>query len=363
MLKYRLLISAVLVPVLGLLFWLDAKTGPTAAAFGPLCIVLSGLAAGELVGMVRNRVPTLTRKDVMIASMSLTLVGWGVHAGPAVAWTGAEAVEQASGLDVGSRLRNVLVRNVDGAGPLANLLEYSGVRRSMRLHGVGDAPATTIAGGLAAAVALAWVLAWLLEAAAKFERGTLEAGQVVAHVSAKLLILAYAGGLVAATMQLRWYGQSAWAGYRLLAGLLVCVKSADVGAYFIGRAFGKTHPLKRLSPGKTEAGFIGAVVVGALAFAAWMSLTRVGDTAVFDLSDRWWAVAWLILLGGLLAVGGVIGDLVESLLKRECGVKDSSSLLPGFGGVLDVLDSVLFVGAAVVALSTAAATLALIAVS
>ena len=361
MLKYRLLMSAVLLPAFAAIFYFDGRTGPLAALFGPACMVLAGLAAGELVTMVRNRVPTVTRLDVILASVSLVFVAWAVHAGPALTWVGAEKSEQLAAYDSArGRLDTYGVRGLDGTGPITNLLAYSQVRTSLRDQGLYDAPATVLAAGVCAAVVICWLAVWLLEAAVRYEKGRLKPGDVIAHVSAKLLILGYAGGLIAATSQLRWYGTHAWAGYRLLAGLLIAVKAGDVGAYFIGRALGRRHPLKRLSPGKTEAGFIGAVVVGGAAFALWMTFAPYRMSAKVDSETLVWLLLKYFWLGGILAIGGVVGDLIESLFKRECGVKDSSTMLPGFGGVLDVLDSVLFVGASLVAATTLAATFATI---
>ena len=363
MLKYRLLMSAVLLPLFAALFYFDSKSGPLAALFGPLVMFLSAACAGELVTMVRNRVPTLTKLDVMLACVTLTFVGWAVHAGPALDWLGSERAE------MGSITRNGVnpfvpggIRSIDAAGPIARLLTGNEIRSAPYDQGIRDTPTSVYAAGMVAAAAILWFGVWLLEAAVRFEKGQLEAGQVVAHVSAKLLVLAYAGGLMAATMQMRWFGFSAWASYRLLAGVLIAVKSADIGAYAVGRTLGRRHPLKRLSPGKTGAGFVGAVVVGGVAFALWMRLMPAREGLRYE-DDSLLQFLILTWIGGLLALGGVMGDLFESLLKRECGVKDSSSLIPGFGGVLDVLDSVLFVGAMVVAAAATVATFSAIALS
>lgn len=109
---------------------------------------------------------------------------------------------------------------------------------------------------------------------------------------------------------------------------------ADTAAYFGGRAFGRHRLAPRVSPNKTVEGAVAAVLVAPVAavlYARWV------------LPGRWDSAAPEALLLGL-AVGGfaIVGDLVESALKRECGVKDSSHLLPGHGGLLDRLDSVLW---------------------
>ncbi|MBC8453709.1 CDP-archaeol synthase, partial [PVC group bacterium] len=125
-------------------------------------------------------------------------------------------------------------------------------------------------------------------------------------------------------------------GQMLILYLVLVVKISDVGAYFTGRQFGKHKLFPRLSPKKTWEGFVGGVVfslVASIVFcmaAGW----RLG-TLTFGLSDA-------ILMGLLLPVVGILGDLFESLVKRAAAVKDSGSTIPGMGGVLDVLDSLLF---------------------
>ena len=114
----------------------------------------------------------------------------------------------------------------------------------------------------------------------------------------------------------------------VFASVWVC----DSAAYFVGRALGK-HPLfKRVSPNKTWEGAIGGFV---------------GAVAVFTVA-RFIALPYLsvvqaIVCGALIGLFGQVGDLVESLLKRSAGVKDSSALIPGHGGVLDRFDSLMFV--------------------
>jgi len=117
----------------------------------------------------------------------------------------------------------------------------------------------------------------------------------------------------------------AWA---LLAVLLVW--SADTGAYFAGRRFGTTKLAPRVSPNKTRAGAWGALVVaGAVALAGgWL------------LGARGAALAGVIVVALLTVLASILGDLVESLLKRQANVKDSGALFPGHGGLLDRVDSV-----------------------
>ena len=112
---------------------------------------------------------------------------------------------------------------------------------------------------------------------------------------------------------------------------LLLTWSADSGAYFAGRAFGKTKLFERVSPKKTIEGVVGGVVlsviVGVFYCGAWLPMVPM------------WAAG---AMGFLWAILSVVGDLVESMMKRAFGVKDSGNIMPGHGGVIDRLDSLLF---------------------
>lgn len=109
--------------------------------------------------------------------------------------------------------------------------------------------------------------------------------------------------------------------------------AGDTGAYFAGRAFGRTKLFERVSPKKTWEGAVGGFIFS-IAFACGFK--------VLLLPSLTWGQA--ILLGALLDVVGVLGDLVESMFKRAFGVKDSGWIMPGHGGILDRIDSLLFTG-------------------
>jgi phosphatidate cytidylyltransferase len=129
-------------------------------------------------------------------------------------------------------------------------------------------------------------------------------------------------------------------GYVLLISALALVWIADIAAYFAGRAFGKRKLAPRISPGKTWAGVGGAVAaVMVLAAAIWVAIPQqpIFSTRV---AQHWGFVAMLLALLVLVALS-IVGDLFESLLKRQAGVKDSSGLLPGHGGVFDRIDALL----------------------
>jgi phosphatidate cytidylyltransferase len=115
---------------------------------------------------------------------------------------------------------------------------------------------------------------------------------------------------------------------------IVVTKFSDMGAYLVGSMIGRHKMIPRISPGKTWEGFGGAIVVStgaSVAFAHLFGDKMPGLTLVHA-----------ILLGVILSSTAVIGDLIESLFKREAGLKDSGRFFPGIGGILDLLDSLLF---------------------
>jgi phosphatidate cytidylyltransferase len=124
----------------------------------------------------------------------------------------------------------------------------------------------------------------------------------------------------------------------LLLYMIVVVKSTDIGAFFTGRAIGRHKLIPRISPAKTWEGVLGGVATGVAVSVAWV-LFAGGDFGVANIP-----LGHAVLLGFVLAVAGVMGDLAESLLKRSAGVKDSSTIIAGMGGVLDVVDSLLPAG-------------------
>ena len=129
-------------------------------------------------------------------------------------------------------------------------------------------------------------------------------------------------------------GSPADAGKFFLFYFILLTKFSDMGAYAVGSLIGRHKMIPRISPGKTWEGFFGAILVStgaSLAFVHFFGAKMVGMNYLHA-----------IILGVLLSVTAVIGDLIESLFKREAGVKDSGNLFPGIGGILDLLDSLLF---------------------
>jgi phosphatidate cytidylyltransferase len=115
---------------------------------------------------------------------------------------------------------------------------------------------------------------------------------------------------------------------------IVITKFSDTGAYAVGSLIGRHKMIPRISPGKTWEGFAGAILASTAASLAFNAFAQ----------DRLVGMNWLhaVTLGVLLSASAVVGDLIESLFKREAGVKDSGRFFPGIGGILDLLDSILF---------------------
>jgi phosphatidate cytidylyltransferase len=164
-------------------------------------------------------------------------------------------------------------------------------------------------------------------------------GKSVSQLGATVLSFAYVGLLFSFLIQLRAIEPSEQ-GIVALVSLIAIVKVGDTGAYTIGRLVGRNKMTPTLSPGKTWEGAAGAIAFSAL--AAWLILALwVQRDSRLAAGASLSVLAWLGY-GALVGVTGLLGDLAESLLKRDLGRKDSSAWMPGFGGVLDLLDSILF---------------------
>jgi len=148
----------------------------------------------------------------------------------------------------------------------------------------------------------------------------------------------YAGGLLAFALWLRSIGGTGpgWSGTAVLFLPVAVTWLGDSAAYSVGRAIGRHKLAPVISPKKTWEGAIAGLVATAAGAALYVELTR----QLVPWSMSLWQV---LLFGSLISVAGQVGDLFESRFKRDCGVKDSSNLLPGHGGALDRVDSLLFV--------------------
>ena len=154
----------------------------------------------------------------------------------------------------------------------------------------------------------------------------------VVAIAATLLGLMYVPWLLNFIQKIHFFPRAEGAFY--LVYFIVVTKFSDMGAYAVGSLIGKHKMIPRVSPGKTWEGFGGALLFsagGSLLFAHFAQAHLAGMT-VFHAT----------VLGLLLGASAVLGDLIESLFKREAGAKDSGKLFPGIGGILDLLDSLLF---------------------
>lgn len=193
---------------------------------------------------------------------------------------------------------------------------------------VGSAGALALVASFYFPASTAWLVMGLLlvtagAAIARANPGATAPGDVALTV----LGACYTGLLPGAVVGLRLTpGGRSW-----IVLLLAIIFLGDTGAYYTGRALGRRPLTPRISPKKTWAGFYG----GVLASLGAALLFR----EILSLAIPWWHA---VGLGLALSLLGVLGDLFESLLKRSVGVKDASSLIPGHGGILDRLDSLLF---------------------
>jgi phosphatidate cytidylyltransferase len=126
-------------------------------------------------------------------------------------------------------------------------------------------------------------------------------------------------------------------GPAMLLGFMATVWVADIAAYGVGRKFGRNKLAPSISPGKTWEGVYGALAATAVYAGIWTGFFRGATPAA--VRDLPWSPVWMIVLLEALTVLSILGDLFESAMKRQAGLKDSGRLLPGHGGVLDRIDA------------------------
>jgi phosphatidate cytidylyltransferase len=285
MLIWRLLVSAILIPLFAGAFYLDMRLGPSAPILLAIILMLALCGAREMVDLLWTR--SFTPNKVIVSACCVLVA--------AAAWWG--------------RFGNMPIQIPSGDNTLAQVM-------------------------LAYAMT---ILVLFLLATYRYR----EPGASMETLGVELLIVSYIGVLMGVFAQLRWVAGSE-AGYLVIGSLLVVTKGGDVGAYILGRLFGRRKLVPLLSPGKTWAGAVGALVGSASSAVLWLHFATplFSPTGEALWQPPWWLVS--AVYGLILGVTGLVGDLCESLIKRDVGKKDSSTLLPGFGGLLDLMDSVLY---------------------
>ena len=186
-----------------------------------------------------------------------------------------------------------------------------------------------------AASTLAFVIVFVMIGAALRRAWSRQTQDAIVRMAGTVLATLYLGGLGWFLMAIRVKQSERFSGSTMLVlMILIVVKSTDIGAYFGGRALGRHKLIPWLSPGKTWEGlFFGVVTAGLVSILV----------ARFLPQDRMRILPLkAFIFGAVIGAIGQAGDLLESLMKRDAEVKDSGRLIPGFGGVLDVIDSPLF---------------------
>lgn len=288
MLGWRLLMSAILVPSVVSLFWVDHRIGPSAWVLLAFSLFVAFRNAFELTDLmaVRHMKPNFRLSAAL--SLFVILAAWAHTFFPE-----DQFAAHASNFSVLASLGFI---------------------------------------GVALVVSFCVLLAW---EAWRYE----SSGTSMESLGSNLITVLYAGGLMAVTAQLRWFPDPG-TGYFVIASMIICVKAGDTFAYTFGRLWGKRKMAPKLSPGKTWMGLVGAIFGSTL--GGWLWLTFGGRLFA---SDPRPAALWIVILYSVsIGLIGLTGDLCESLIKRDVQKKDSAALMPGFGGLLDLLDSPLFAG-------------------
>jgi phosphatidate cytidylyltransferase len=291
MLGTRLFFGLAMVAGLLLALWLDEWLAPWYPFWFLLCGFVLVAAARELVGLLDSTSARPSANSVIGGVLVLLVANWAPHVA----------------VDHGVR-DGVSALQYDPAAPLS-VLAYPFVC-------------------FAAVLMISFVVQSL-----QFEKP----GQTMAKIAGTILAVAYVGLLGSFMIQMRWF-EGRHQGIIALVFLVATAKGADTGAYTLGRIAGRHKLWPKLSPHKTIEGAVGGLVFGVVAALVVAAIARLANgVATLD---------WPVAVGYGLVVGAVaqLGDLMESMIKRDCERKDASTTVPGFGGVLDVLDSLMFAG-------------------
>jgi phosphatidate cytidylyltransferase len=294
MLSTRLVFGLSMVGALLLILCLDEWFAPWYPLWFLLALVALGSSALELVELFAATTARASGNTVFAGVMALVIANWAPHLSRSL-------LAQSR---IGERLRLCF----DPLNPVSvlgwPLLAYTGL-----------------------------VMAAFIVQAVQFQKP----GATMASIAGTVLAVAYIGLLGSFMMQLRWF-EGRYHGIIPLAYLVASAKGADTGAYTFGRIAGRHKLWPQLSPNKTIEGAIGGLVFG-VAFA--LIVAAVARFLLHVPTLAWGAAAGF---GLVVSLAAQLGDLMESMIKRDCSRKDASGAVPGYGGVLDVLDSLLFAG-------------------
>ncbi len=290
MLGTRLVIGLSMVAGILLVLWLDEWMAPWFPIWFVLSLVAMGASAMELVGLLDGTSARPSGNTVFGGVMALVFANWAPHVTDALL-----AVPR-----------------------LADALPYDPA-----------APVGALAWPFCTFVAI--MMGAFVVQSAQFE----QPGRTMATIAGTVLTVAFVGLLGTFMIQMRWF-DGPYHGILPLVFLVATAKGADTGAYTFGRIAGRHKLWPRLSPNKTIEGAVGGLISGVVAALITAVVARH--------ALRVPTLSWPAAVGFGLIVGSAaqLGDLMESMIKRDCARKDASDAVPGFGGVLDVLDSLLF---------------------
>lgn len=307
----------------GLVDYLSSSSFPFSHPFSPL-LRRRLLSAGILIGTVLAII-YLDAKHPLWNSPGLWLVPVLYFFAIGTAWEFAHLAK----------------RQVAFSAGVATLLTFVAVSVStipvFAVAVTGESYPAACPVGIPGWIGLGLVLACGLAGIATLRSFALQQTQTLERWAMLTLIPVYAGGLSSLWVPIRLHGEP-WQALLNLVGIVAVTKITDAAAYFTGRGLGRNKLCPSISPGKTIEGSIGGLLSGVVAsilyFQFLMPMWLSSPTAV----PVWWGPA---LLGLLLGIVAMIGDLIESMVKRAVGEKDSGRLLPGLGGIWDVTDSLL----------------------
>jgi phosphatidate cytidylyltransferase len=290
MLGTRLVIGLSMVAGILLVLGLDERWAPWFPIWFVLSLIAMGASAMELVGLLDATSARPSGNTVFGGVMALVVANWAPHV------TGAMVT----------------------VPRLADALQYD-----------PSAPVGALAWPLCTFVAI--VMGAFVIQSAQFD----QPGRTMATIAGTVLTVAFVGLLGSFMIQMRWF-DGPYHGILPLVFLVATAKGADTGAYTFGRIAGRHKLWPRLSPNKTIEGAVGGLITGVAAALIVAAIAR----NVLRVPTLSWPAA--VGFGLIIGSAAQLGDLMESMIKRDCARKDASDAVPGFGGVLDVLDSLLF---------------------